>query len=106
MPAPRKVVFQKIGAIAGIMSPVLGFSCILAAIASYSAFSWTNNALSDLGIIPGVTSLLFNFGLIGSGFLALLFAALGLFNYSGEKLVGKVGVGSFEAATIALIGIG
>ncbi len=106
MLSSRKVVFQKIGAIAGIVAPVLGLSCILAAIASYSAFSWTNNALSDLGIIAGVTRLLFNFGLIGSGFLALLFAAVGLFNYFGETLVGKVGAGSFEAATVALIGIG
>ncbi len=106
MPSSRKVVFQRTGAIAGIVAPVLGLSCILAAVASYSAFSWTNNALSDLGIMAGVTRLFFNFGLIGSGFLALLFAALGLFNYSGETLVGKVGAWSFEAATVALIGIG
>jgi hypothetical membrane protein len=106
MRPPSKLLFQKIGAFAGIAAPAIGFSCILAAIASYPAFSWTNNALSDLGVVHGVTGPLFNSGLIATGVLAFLFAALGLFNFFGDRLVGKVGAESFEAATIALIGIG
>ena len=103
---PTKLVYRRISAYAGIAAPILGFICILSAVASYSQFSWTNNALSDLGIISGVTGPLFNFGLIASGFLAFLFAVSGLYSYFGETLVGKVGVYAFEAATLALIGIG
>jgi hypothetical membrane protein len=106
MRPPSKFLFQKIGAVAGIAAPAVGFSCILAAIASYPDFSWTNNALSDLGVVHGVTGPLFNFGLVTAGVLAFLFAALGLFNYFGDRLVGKVGAESFEAAMVALIGIG
>jgi hypothetical membrane protein len=103
---PTKLVYRQIGAYAGIAAPILGFICILSAVVSYPQFSWTNNALSDLGVVSGITSPLFNFGLIASGFLAFLFAVLGLYNYFGGTLVGKVGVESFEAATLALIGIG
>ena len=103
---PTKLVYRRIGAYAGIAAPILGFICILSAVASYPQFSWTNNALSDLGIISGVTGPLFNFGLVASGFLAFLFAVLGLYNYFGATLVGKVGAEAFEAATLALIGIG
>jgi hypothetical membrane protein len=103
---PSKLVIKRLGAYAGISAPILGFTCILSAVASYQQFSWTNNALSDLGIISGVTGPLFNFGLIASGILAFFFTALGLYNFSGETMIGKVGSGAFEAATIALIGIG
>lgn len=106
MSAPRKVVYQRMGAAAGIAAPILSFVCILTAIASYPQFSWTNNALSDLGIIPGITGPLFNFGLYASGFLALNFAIFGLFTYFGKSWVGKIGSVVFAAATVALIAIG
>lgn len=106
MSAPRKVVYQRMGAAAGIAAPILSFACILTAIASYPQFSWTNNALSDLGIIPGITGPLFNFGLYASGFLALNFAIFGLFTYFGKSWVGKIGSVVFAAATVALIAIG
>jgi len=102
----RSVVKQRIGAAAGIVAPILAFTCILTAIASYPAFSWTNNALSDLGVIPGITGLLFNFGLYASGFLALNFALFGLFSYLGGSWVGKLGAAFFAAATLALMAIG
>lgn len=101
-----KLDYRRIGAYAGIAAPIVGFICILSAIASYPQFSWTNNALSDLGVVSGLTAPLFNFGLIASGFLAFIFAVVGLFNYFGRSLVGRVGVEAFEAATLALIGIG
>lgn len=103
---PTKPVYRRMGAYAGIIAPLVGFVSILSAVASYPQFSWTNNALSDLGVVAGITGPLFNFGLIASGILAFLFAVLGLYNYFGEALVGKVGVYAFEAATLALIGIG
>lgn len=106
MSAPRNVVYQRLGASSGIVAPILGFICILSAIASYPQFSWTNNALSDLGIVPGITGPLFNFGLLASGVLALNFAMFGLFTYLGKSWVGKIGSAVFAAATVALIAIG
>ena len=106
MRAPSKVLFQKIGAVAGIAAPAVGFSCILAAIASYPAFSWTNNALSDLGIVSGVTGPLFNFGLYACGLLTLNFAIFSLYRYFTGNWVGKIGSVFFSTAALALIGIG
>ncbi len=102
----RSVAKQRIGGACGIAAPILAFTCILIAIASYPAFSWTNNALSDLGIIPGLTGPLFNFGLYASGFLAFNFAVFGLFTYFGKRWVGKIGSVVFVATTLALMAIG
>ena len=97
---------QRFGAATGILAPILALTCILTAIASYPSFSWTSNALSDLGVVAGITGLLFNFGLVASGLLALNFAVFGLFAYLGKNWVGKIGASVFAAATIALIAIG
>jgi hypothetical membrane protein len=97
---------QRIGTVTGIFAPVIAFLCILGAITSYPQFSWTNNALSDLGIINGITGSLFNSGLITSGVLALIFALFGLFSYLGKNWIGKIGTAVFAGATIALICIG
>jgi hypothetical membrane protein len=102
----RKNNLQRGGGGCGIVTPVFAFTCILAAIYSYPGFSWTNNALSDLGIIPGVTGPLFNFGLYASGLFAFNFAVFGLFNYLGGRWVGRVGAGVFAAGGLALMGIG
>jgi hypothetical membrane protein len=102
----RKTRNQRIGGFMGILAPLLAFTCILLSIASYPKFSWTNNALSDLGVVTGVTGPLFNFGLCASGLLGLSFALLSLFSYLRKSLVGKVGASAFAATTITLIGIG
>lgn len=100
------LVRQKIAAVTGILAPLIAFTCILTATASDPKFSWTSNALSDLGIIPGITGTLFNFGLITCGLLALAFALFGLLQYFQRSLVGKIGTAVFVAAIIALISIG
>ena len=97
---------QQIGAACGITAPILAFTCILTAITSYPPFSWTNNALSDLGIIPGITGSIFNFGLYASGLLAFNFAVFGLFTYLAKNWVGKIGASIFTAASLALMAIG
>ena len=106
MSLQRSSLKLRIGAAGGITAPIVAFACIIAAITSYPQFSWTNNALSDLGIVEGITGPLFNFGLITAGILALIFATLGLFTFMGKSSLGKVGSGFFAAATIALICIG
>ena len=105
MSEPRISVYQRIGAASGIIAPIIAFVCILIAIASYPTFSWTNNALSDLGVVSGLTSSIFNFGLFVSGVLAINFSIFGLFTYFGKNWVGKMGSIVFGAATVALIAI-
>lgn len=102
----RRSQKHSIGIVAGIATPIVAFASILTAIASYPQFSWTNNALSDLGVVAGVTGPLFNFGLIAAGVLGFIFASLGLFIYFGKSQIGKIGSAVFAAATIALICIG
>lgn len=103
---PNQTLIQKTGAYCGFAVPIVAFTCIAVAILSYPQFSWTNNALSDLGVVPGVTSTVFNVGLVTAGLLGVLFAMLGLFNYFRNSLVGKAGALAFSAATVWLIAIG
>ena len=89
----------------GIFTPVFAFVFIALSILTYPQFSWTNNALSDLGVVPGVTATLFNFGLCGSGLLSLNFA-IGLYKYLAKNILGKIGAIVFFAAGLSLEGIG
>jgi hypothetical membrane protein len=97
---------MRVGAIAGLAAPILGFACILTAIASYAQFSWTQNALSDLGVVNGITGSVFNFGLVAAGALAFTFAVLSLLVWCGKSWVGKLGSAVFTAASVALVAIG
>lgn len=100
----RRHFLARLSGICGIMSPLFTFTCIMLAIASYPEFSWTNNALSDLGIVEGFTGAIFNIGLITGGFLALIFAS-GLFIIQ-KNILGKIGSLVFILATIFLSMIG
>ena len=64
-----------------------------------------NNALSDLGVQPGITAPLFNSGLVVSGLLFTFFAT-GLFPLLGKSVIGKVGAAVFVLACVALVCIG
>ncbi|MCW4046385.1 MAG: DUF998 domain-containing protein [Candidatus Bathyarchaeota archaeon] len=102
---PKYAVLLKISGVYGVLAPVLAFTFILAAVSSYPPFSWTNNALSDLGVVPGVTAGVFNSGLIICGVLCLMFA-MGLYVLLTESVVGRVGVFVFGLACVALAAIG
>ena len=102
--AGKKV--KKVGDLSGIVSPIIAFTCILTAVTSSESFSWTNNALSDLGVAKGVTAPLFNFGLVVSGVLAFAFVVLSLLPYFHDNLVGKVGASFFAVSSLDLILIG
>lgn len=97
---------KRVGAIAGILAPLFAVAFVGAAIVSYPQFSWVNNALSDLGVVSGVTSVLFTVGLCGTGVLALVFSVLGLYVFVKQSLLAKVGSVFFAASTIALVCIG
>ena len=100
----EKISWLKLAGVTGILTPVSAFLFIGLAIISYRQFSWTLNALSDLGVVSGVMALLFNFGLFVSGILALIFS-IGLFITLGESTIGKVGAGIFVLACLSLEGI-
>ncbi|MGB8781012.1 MAG: DUF998 domain-containing protein [Candidatus Bathyarchaeia archaeon] len=89
----------------GILTPLVAFTCTLLAVALSPHFSWADNALSDLGVIAGSPSILFNSGLMVSGALALLFA-LGLLVFFKKSLPGRVGALLFSFDSVALIAIG
>jgi hypothetical membrane protein len=95
----------RFGGIAGILTPVLAFTFIGSAIVAYPQFSWVDNALSDLGVVPGITSTLFNFGLFVSGLFSLNFA-IGLFKFLSTRITGKIGAIIFILASLSLMGIG
>ena len=95
----------EIAGILGLVAPFFSFACILVAVASWKPFNWVNNALSDLGVQSGVTSVVFNSGLVISGILFIIFS-VGLLSLVGKRLVGKVGSALFAFACIALIAIG
>jgi hypothetical membrane protein len=89
----------------GLLSPIISFSFIGLAIAIHPWFSWTENALSDLGA-PGVEEAwVFDLALILGGISAFLFSTylLGASHNTAEKLAASI----FMISTIcmALIGV-
>ena len=98
-------LWLKVAGICGFLTPIFAFALIFSAIASYSEFSWMDNALSDLGIVSGVASVLFNSGLIIGGALCIVFA-IGLFVFLRERTVGKLGAFVFVLASASLLLIG
>ena len=101
----KTALWLRLSGICGFLAPVLAFALIFSAIASYSPFSWADNALSDLGVVAGATSLLFNAGLIVGGVLSFI-VATGLFVFLGERFVGKIGAFCFALASLDLCAIG
>lgn len=95
----------KISSLSGMVAPLIAFTLILLSIAYSPSFSWTENALSDLGVQEGVTAVLFNTGLIVTGVLAIFFAT-GLFTFFKENLLGRIGAFVFVLDAVALTAIG
>jgi len=101
----KNVKWLRISGACGIVTPVLTVIFVSLAIASYPQFSWVDNALSDLGVVPGVTAPLFNYGLIISGILSFIFAT-GMFVFLGKSRISRTGAFVFVLATVALTAIG
>jgi len=97
---------QRVGAVCGFIVPIVAFGCIGLAIVFYPDFSWTGNALSDLGVVSGVSAPVFNLGLVVAGLLCFFFAALGLFNCFKYAVVGRLGAVVFAVASVWLMAIG
>jgi hypothetical membrane protein len=101
----KNVNWLKISGVCGTIAPIVAFTFISLAIALSPQFSWTGNALSDLGVVEGVTAVLFNSGLIIGGILAIIFAS-GLFIFLRNRVLGRIGAFIFALAALALVAIG
>jgi len=85
------------------MATLLVFPMVLIAIQLSPWFSWSNNALSDLGV-SGPAATIFNSSLIVGGTLSFIFS-LGVRKVLPSKF-GWLGVILFAVASLSLIGIG
>ena len=88
----------------GVITPVVGFTMIFIAIRTAPWFSWTGNALSDLGV-EGFTAAIFNAGLAMTGAVMMVFS-LSIHEFTKGDLIGQAGFGLLLAASFLLIGIG
>jgi len=100
----KNVAWLKMSGVCGILAPIVAFTFISLSIVYSPQFSWTENALSDLGVQEGVTAILFNYGLIIAGILALVFASR-LF-VSQKTIYGRIGAFIFVLAALTLMAIG
>ncbi|MEM3382544.1 MAG: DUF998 domain-containing protein [Nitrososphaerales archaeon] len=99
----RKIIDPKVAAWFGILTPVLALLSISISIALSPWFSWTNNALSDLGVSS--VALIFNAGLIMSGIFASFFSiSLAILNRKNSiRFVGSI---TLFLSSLSLIGVG
>ncbi|MEX0569540.1 MAG: DUF998 domain-containing protein [Candidatus Njordarchaeota archaeon] len=87
-----------------VLFPIVAYSAIFISIAFAPWFSWYENALSDLGAYHA-TALIFNGGLIVSGFIYAIYS-LGLLSYF-RHLMGKIGamILLIDAISLSLVGV-
>jgi hypothetical membrane protein len=93
----KRYNIKKIAGICGILVPIVIFLCLWLSISGSPWFSWTHNALSDLGI-GGIYAFIFNNGLILGGIFAFVFS-IGL----SKTLKNKLGAYLLAISSIALI---
>jgi len=93
-----------ISRMAGFLAPIVAFVAIAIAIAAHPWFSFTENAISDLGAMSVEDNYILNNGLIIAGILAVIFS-YGLYK-DQKSALGKLGVIIFIIASISLILIG
>jgi len=94
----------KVSGLCGIISPILVLTFISLAISYSPWFSWTENALSDLGV-QGTAAVLFNSGLVIGGTLAIIFAT-GLRKILVNPTLGSAGTLLLILDAVTLIAIG
>ncbi len=93
----------RLAGLCGVAAPVVALSCIFLAVSLSPWFSWTANALSDLGV--GGAAWVFNSGLMAGGILTMVFASGLLVAFRGRAL-GRVGAVLLFFDAVALFGIG
>ena len=96
----RQWDIARIAGICGIFIPIVIFTCLGLSLISSPWFTWTQHALSDLGIMEN-SAVFFNYGMIIGGILTFVFS-LGFINV----LSNKTGAYLLALSSVALIGIG
>jgi len=99
-----KVGVLRMAGLFGVASPLVGFAMVLLSIRASPWFSWTGNALSDLGA-SGFGSVLFNSGLPMAGAVTMVFST-GLFELTRGSLAGRLGSALHLSSALLLCGIG
>lgn len=97
-------MLRKIAGVSGLISPLVALTALLAAISRSPWFSWTENDISVLGV-EGSATALFNWGLILSGVLSLIFA-IGLGKSLLSSRLGHLGMGSLILGSMAFSAVG
>ena len=96
----------KLSGTCGIVLPIVTLLNLFLAIQGEPWFSWTENAISDLGRSEVASSTFFNYSIILVGVLLLIFS-VGLAKIlMDDKPEGKIGPVLFSLSSIFLIGIG
>ena len=95
----------RLAGICGILTPILALTLIFVSIKMSPWFSWHDNALSDMGV--SATPNFFNFALLSSGGLQLIFVLFGLRSSIGPGKLARLGLFTliFGAIALPLIGI-
>ena len=98
------IISDEIGGICGIAAPVTAYVIIFISILVHPGFSWANNDLSFLGAVDTSYNNIFNFGLMISSILGLIFT-LAVVQFADSNL-GYVGIGGFGAGLVCLLLLG
>ncbi len=93
-----------VAGICGIASQLTGLATLLVAISSSPWFGWTEDNISVLGV-EGSTAMMFNYGLVLTGVLSLVFA-IGLGQSLLSNRPGKFGVVSLILGSLAISAMG
>ena len=91
---------RRLVVISGTLAPAVALGSILLGTLLSPTFSWTGNALSDLGVTP-TSALAFNGGLVAGGVLALPLAWV--LAADGRPILGAVF--GLTAVSMALVGV-
>ncbi|MFW6376551.1 MAG: DUF998 domain-containing protein [archaeon] len=95
---------RAVGTWCGLAAPAVGLGTVLLATLLAPWFSWTGNALSDLGHPSRATAPLFNGGMALAGLLALAFAGRVWIDAEGRVRRGALLV--LAASFASLVGVG
>jgi len=97
-------VFRRVTGACGITSQLVGLAVILVAVSNSPWFNWTEYDISVLGVEGSMTAL-FNWGLILTGLIYLVFA-VGLSRNLPSSWAGKSGGVSLILGSLALSAVG
>ncbi len=105
MPRAGQIIKPKFAAYLGIIGPIWALVSIFISIALSPWFSWTHNALSDLGnYATSSVAILYNSGLIIAAIFAMIFA-LGFYAQEKERIIARIGVFFLFITAISLLGV-